>query len=207
MLISVKSNLDVLAKDLKSFYIEQLPYATSQAINATAFDVQRALREETATALQNPTPFTTKAWMVRKANKRFLMARVYTANNRGDYFPRLVYGGLDTPKKRSLVQPVDPKAKNKYGNIPNKRVQRLLSNPKKYFSGTPKGKSGRNYAGVWEKEKGRLKMIIHYHEGAKSNPAYLPYSRLRNVTEQEVARVFETHFGRELGRSVLFRKR
>ncbi len=200
LVFSVNHDINKLTERLTHVQKSQIPFATAHALNHTAFELQKVLREDAKKGLKNPTPFTEKAWMVRKAGKRNLFAEVYTANNRGDYWPRLVRGGAETPKKLSLVEPVADSAKNKYGNIPRGKVKRMIANEKKYFSGTPKGRRGRRYAGVWERTQSnkKLQMIVHYHKGAKQRPVYYPYSRIERLATLVIRRNFRQQFPKSM---------
>lgn len=67
---------------------KQVNYAASRAINSVAFDAMREGQAHIASGLNNPTPWTIKAWYVRKkADKNSLIASVgwsdYLANKRG----------------------------------------------------------------------------------------------------------------------------
>lgn len=67
---------------------KQVNYAASRAINSVAFDAMREGQAHIAAGLNNPTPWTIKAWYVRKkADKNSLVASVgwsdYMANKRG----------------------------------------------------------------------------------------------------------------------------
>ena len=67
----------------------QVPYAASRALNSAAFDVMRDGRAHITAGLDNSTPWTVKAWYVRKkADKNSLVASVgwsdYLANKRGN---------------------------------------------------------------------------------------------------------------------------
>jgi hypothetical protein len=56
---------------------KQLPFAISQALNKTAFDMRDAMNGATRQYFKNPVPFTQRAFLVNKSNKRDLTAKVY----------------------------------------------------------------------------------------------------------------------------------
>lgn len=81
------SSLQALAARISGMG-KQVNYAASRAINSVAFDAMREGQAHIAAGLNNPTPWTVKAWYVRKkADKNSLVASVgwsdYMANKRG----------------------------------------------------------------------------------------------------------------------------
>jgi hypothetical protein len=55
----------------------QLPFATSVALNNVAFNVRQDLGKQTTKSFVNPTSFTQKAFRYNKATKANLEAQVY----------------------------------------------------------------------------------------------------------------------------------
>ncbi|MEN9860516.1 MAG: hypothetical protein RLZZ515_998, partial [Cyanobacteriota bacterium] len=47
----------------------QMPFAVSQALNRTGFDVRKALSEGTTRSFTDPTAFTKRAFVVERGNK------------------------------------------------------------------------------------------------------------------------------------------
>lgn len=62
---------------------KQLPFAISQALNATAFDTRTALNGATRQYFDKPNRFTQTAFLVQKTNKRELEAVVYANAQQG----------------------------------------------------------------------------------------------------------------------------
>lgn len=62
---------------------KQLPFAVSQALNATAFDTRTALNGATRQYFDRPNRFTQTAFLVQKTNKRELEATVYANDQQG----------------------------------------------------------------------------------------------------------------------------
>ena len=58
MQISVKSDIDRLAKDIGILFRNQIPFVSQVAINATAFDVQRDTKKALRSTLHKPTAYT-----------------------------------------------------------------------------------------------------------------------------------------------------
>jgi hypothetical protein len=73
---------------------KQLPFAISQALNKTAFDMRDAMNGATRQYFKNPVPFTQRAFLVNKSNKRDLTAKVYAERRRARYLRTLISGGV-----------------------------------------------------------------------------------------------------------------
>jgi hypothetical protein len=71
---------------------KQLPFAISQALNKTAFDMRDAMNGATRQYFKNPVPFTQRAFLVNKSNKRDLTAEVYAERRRARYLRTLISG-------------------------------------------------------------------------------------------------------------------
>jgi hypothetical protein len=70
MRFSVQSDLDRLSKKLTHQQKEQIPFATSLALNETANDVSRAITAQMDRYLDNPTPFTKQAYIGKNGKFR-----------------------------------------------------------------------------------------------------------------------------------------
>ena len=155
----IQSNINEIIMGLNDLEKKQIPYATSKALNDTAFQARAALTAQLVKRLDNPTPFTKRAIRVRKATKKRLYAEVYVNEIQAKYLKNLYYGGTERPKSRALIKPTKDLKLNKYGNIQNKKIQKLLNNPN-YFSGTVTGKGGKR-SGIFRRYKsGRIKQMI-----------------------------------------------
>jgi len=73
---------------------KQLPFAISQALNKTAFDMRDAMNGATRQYFKNPVPFTQRAFLVKKSKKRDLTAEVYAERRRARYLRTLISGGV-----------------------------------------------------------------------------------------------------------------
>jgi hypothetical protein len=72
---------------------KQLPFAISQALNRTAFDMRDAMNGATRQYFKNPVPFTQRAFLVNRSSKRNLEAEVYAERRRARYLRTLISGG------------------------------------------------------------------------------------------------------------------
>jgi hypothetical protein len=72
---------------------KQLPFAISQALNSTGFDIRTALGGATRQYFQQPVAFTQRAFLVRKGNKRNLQVDIYANKKQNRYLRTQVHGG------------------------------------------------------------------------------------------------------------------
>ena len=143
-MISFQDNIRAFERGLSDLARRQLPFATSQALNDTAFDVKDAWETLFDKRLDKPTPFTKRGVFIRRSTKSKLVAEVGIKDIQAGYLKTLVAGGERTPSGRAILIPVGQKL-NKYGNMPKGSVARALSR-KDTFSGRVKG-----VAGVWKR--------------------------------------------------------
>jgi len=152
--VSVVSNIREVEKYLNDVQRRQLPFATANALNRTAFQAQRALRKQAPKKLDRPTRFTVNAFMVDKASKRQaseMQASVYIAGSQGkprgadrvSYLGWQVEGGVRTTGGAGTGVPTANAKLNQYGNIPNRKAGLVKKNQ---FIGTIRG-----ITGVWER--------------------------------------------------------
>ncbi len=73
---------------------KQLPFATSQALNTTAFSTRDALKGASREVFDRPTTFIQNAWRVEKSTKLTLTAIVYPEERRRPYLKANILGGL-----------------------------------------------------------------------------------------------------------------
>lgn len=198
-------------------YRNQLPFATSVALNQTARDVQLALKAETTRAFTAPVAFTKSAFRYSKSSKLSLVAQVYPSPDRPYFDPQTFGGqrrwkdyegfirGLAGSRGQSL-----PSGKL----IPTKLAQNAAGNPKRslfglieanldsadqggFFIGRPRG--GNRAPGVYRRSRGRL---FPYFLVVQSEPRYRPLFPFERVGNATVARVFTGHLNSALDRAM-----
>lgn len=125
-MITVKVNTDVLERKLQAIAGEQVPYATAVALTNTAKDCSVALSDELPKYLDNPTPFTMRAFAIQRAEKSTLRAKVFTRDAQGRYLKWQVEGGDRAPSRKLQRLPGDI-ALNAYGNLPAGEIKRLVA--------------------------------------------------------------------------------
>ena len=146
--ISIKSNIAAFERKISAFAREQVPFATAQALNALAENIQQAEIRNMDKVLDKPTPFTKGSIRIRKANKNKLVAVVYMMDKAAEYLEPYEFGGLNKLNSKALLKPVD-QAVNAYGNLPRNLLERLKNRPD-IFIGKVKTKNG-EIDGVWQR--------------------------------------------------------
>ncbi|QFU04579.1 hypothetical protein FIU82_06055 [Pseudoalteromonas sp. THAF3] len=96
-MLSFKSNVDPLMDKLKEAG-DQVPYATSLAINDVAYQSRLALQSHMARVLDAPIPFTLRGVRYDKASKRNLRALVYLRDEVARYMEAQIEGGTRDEK-------------------------------------------------------------------------------------------------------------
>jgi hypothetical protein len=191
----------------------QMPFAISQALNKTGFDVRKALNQGTTRHFDNPTRFTQTAFIVQRGNKADPTVLVGAQANR-DYFGPQIRGGTRRTKEfegflrgisngqltRKLVpttRVVDPR-----GN-PRRRVfsqiQQGLSTtkPTGFFIGKPKG--GSRPLGVYKRDRGRL---VPYFLQVGTEPRYQPRFPMQQIGQDTISRVAGQYLRSSLERAI-----
>ena len=189
MQISVKSDIDKLAKQFKGFE-KQVPFATSLALNRTVRETQKQLKSDLPQLIDRPTTYTKASLQYEKSTKRNLTAIIgfqgdgfgKAPRSRGtssgpgiessEYIGRLERGGLRTPalgRRNILVRAKNSQKEaglvTRHGNLSRKKVKQLLAKSeagsKKYFFGVPKGRP-ESAEGIYKRmgKKGRDNLVM-----------------------------------------------
>lgn len=162
--VTITSNLRDLERDLSDFGRKILPRAARRAINATAEDV-KAAADKRLDALDRPTPFTRKAWAIRFASTRNLLARVFAKDRQAAYLKYAETGGTRSPQGRALVVPVGRKV-NRYGNLPRNAISRDLAGPKVFAAKRSGSLHGGIYRRVGRGKSRGLKLLVSFESKA-----------------------------------------
>ena len=215
MEVVIKSNIDQVVKGLSRIQRKQIPFATSVAINDTAFGLQKQIKRQMPQKLDRPTPWTVSGVLVRKSKKTDLEAFVYMAGARGlpkesadrnQYIKYQVNGGTRHPKKTKIPVPTKNLKLNKYGNMPKGKVKSLLAK-RDVFVGKVKGIDGiwqrghYNQGGTFNTSSGRgsaIRLLVAFENNANYTPR-LPYGR---ISEGYTKHKFEPNFRRALAKAL-----
>ena len=211
MQIDIRSDIKDLTRSLNRIQRKQIPFATSKALNATAFDVRKTLQDALDIHLNNPTAYTKRGVQFEKSTKRNLVAKVGFRSRKfgkgqgkitqAEYMKRQIKGGTRFPQGQAIPVPVPSNMRpNKFGNIPRGKIDRLLADKDKYFSGTPKG--GKGGAGIWQRmpanskraksrnKGGRIRMVIAWEPKAQYSGRF-PF---RQIVARTVKKNFRLRF-------------
>ena len=178
----------------------QMPFAVSQALNKTGFDVRKALSEGTRRHFDNPTTFTEKAFIVQRGNKQDPTVLVGAQANR-PYFVPQIRGGRRYPKEfEGYIRGLGKGAVS--GKlVPTSLAMDARGNPKKslfgqiarglsttnrggFFIGKPKG--GGRPAGVYRRSREQL---FPYFIETRSEPRYQPRFPMEKIGQDTINRV------------------
>lgn len=134
-MVEIRINTDEIAKQLRWYQREQLPFATSLALNAVANDVAADVTASMDTELNRPTPFTKMAFMTKtgkfkgkRSSKRDLRVSIIADKVQAEYLLFQVEGGVRKPKKQAILVPTLKAPKDKYGNI-SRATRRRYAQP------------------------------------------------------------------------------
>lgn len=184
---SVAKQVKRINRKLSKLEKKQIPFATSQALNDSAFEARKDLQIEVARQLDRPTPFTVKAFQVERSTKRRLKALVFVEGKRA-YLENVIFG---LNRTGNIGVPVN-KRLNKYGNIPGKKTGYIKKGNQ--FIATIRG-----VRGVWQREKGRgLTLLVRFHDSVKHKERF----GFENVVFRTVKRSFFPFYQRRLSRAV-----
>ena len=220
MQISVKTDVKELQRKLNHAK-KQIPFAVKGGLDATAFDVQRAVKQALPNALDNPIKYTISGVQVKKAEKNNLIATVGFAGKgfgrssgsipQADYMHFMIKGGIRTPRATAIAVPnprSGKKVTNKAGNIPRGKIKKLLSDKDKYFSGAPHQWS-KAKEGIWERmpanskrKKNRtqkLRMPIAWEPTAQYKKGYFKFEKIVGRT---VAKTFRDNFDKAIAKAL-----
>ena len=206
-------------------YRDQLPFATSKAINDTASnkqggDIKTALNKGTISAFNKPVKFTQNAFKVKRSTKRNLVAHIFAVDEEGKdrarYLRFGVKGGTRPAKgyeryfsglandgtTETYFLPVKAKIDG-FGNVTRATLKRISTDVQsnKAFIGTPRN-SGRR-AGIYERKDDKL---ITQFITVSSKPSYTGRFNIENIAEKVIQRRFNEYFNKAMKKAIETRK-
>lgn len=202
---------------------KQLPFAISQALNASAFDARTALNGATRQYFDKPNKFTQSAFLVQKTNKRELEAKVYANDQQGrDRARYLRFGiaggarpqkgferkflaeivGTRTIPAGAQLQPTSLVKRDGSGNVSLatiKRIQKGLNGNARggFFIGTPRG--GDRPAGIYRRSREQL---FPYFIATEQRSRYTPRFPMAEIGSKAVQRRFGVYLRSSLEKAV-----
>lgn len=135
-----------LERTLKNWELQQLPFATAQALTQTGQRVKNAIRATMQVGLDRPTPYTLNSLYLKPATKNNLVCEVSLKNvaSKGappsKYLAPNVYGGARLPKSSEVLMrrqgvlpggmlwvPGSGATMNQFGNMSVGQIVQVLS--------------------------------------------------------------------------------
>ncbi|QDF14297.1 minor tail protein [Dinoroseobacter phage vB_DshS-R4C] len=147
--LDIKHNIAEIERALSDIGRRQLPFAMMLAINKTLQEIQINTVKRLRRALDRPTPFTLRAFAIRRARKTSLRGSIFAKDIQADYLTYAEEGGTRRPRRRVLLQPKGARL-NKYGNLARGGLPRIIGRANT-FVGAPFGGAG----GVWQRMGGK----------------------------------------------------
>lgn len=153
----MKTNTDEVLRQLRGKLERQIPFAVSKALNDTGKQIQQDLAQDLERLLDRPTPFTKRAFGLKRATKTSPRITIFIKDIQAQYLQYAISGG----RRDEKVQPVNTRL-NKYGNIPglrgNRKIRALLARPDT-FNGRINGTEG-----IWQRTKSGLKLLMVFDQ-------------------------------------------
>ena len=199
---------------------KQLPFAVSQALNSTGFDIRTSLNGATRQYFDRPNAFTQRAFFVQKGTKRDLQVVVHAGKLQDRYLRFGVKGGQRPQKgfERKFLSelvgtrtiPADTQMVptslvklNAQGNVSLatiKRIQKGLSGKARggFFIGQPRNNPGLP-PGIYRRSRERL---FPYFIGIDSRATYRPRFPMGDIGQKVAQRRFGTYLRSSLERAV-----
>lgn len=193
--IRVKADVSGVLKRLKRIHADQVPFATSSALNSTIFDVRRQIVGPTwddAFEVRNKR-FPSAAFRVDKATKRQLRARVY------DYLGRAsirlhAEGGIKRPKGRSLAIPTSNIKRTSSGKI--SKAQKPAHLKRAFRATMPSGQE------VIAQRVGKPRLPIRILYNLEPGASIRKELRFYEDAAREARRTYERHWKKSFVRAI-----
>ena len=210
--INITSNVKSLQRGLSKIEKKQIPFAIAKTLQSLAFEGMTESKRQAKRVLDRPTPYTLKGFMYKpkKAKKKNLESMVYIADaaNSRKYMKYAIEGGVASKPGKSLPHPTANTRLNKYGNINRNLVKKAISGSeyvtskktgkryKKYFIGTPKGSSGDDSSGIWERygRNNKIKMVVKWRKSRKYQAKLPFYDITRKIVARRTSAIFNEEF-------------
>lgn len=177
-MIKIASDLKKLEKKLTQIERKQLPYAASVALNETIKDVEKGLKRQLKKDIDRPTPFTLKAFRIKRSTKRNLVAEISIKPIQAKYLGYQIDGGTRRAKRAAPVIIPREKQRNKYGNLPRGKLRRLAGR------GSLVVKNGF----VGQKMARKIKPIAYLADKATYKKRFKFYERAKKTTRATLPR-------------------
>ena len=167
--IDVRADLKRMTDRLTDVQKQQVPYATSVALNKTIRDLQQIEKSGMPEDIDRPTPFTVRGIQYKKSTKANLEAKVFIEQKRAEYLQWTVHGGTRKPRRKVLI--IGLTERNQYGNTPGFRQFRTRLLAKKHHFEATMGTTH----GIWKrigKQRNDIQLVALYSRQADYTKTY-----------------------------------
>jgi hypothetical protein len=196
MNINIKADIKPLNKKLTSAQKKQIPFATANAINQTAFQTRKQLQKDMDNTFRGgAAPFTKRGVLVQKATKKNLEGAVYINKEQSKYLQKQVFGGI---RREGYFIPIPYRNRvglTKQGNLTKAKLRTLINN-----------KNNRvleinGVRGVYEVKKGqqpKLLVAMNQKEANYNNPKFRFFQR----GQLTINKNFKKNYKKQLTRAI-----
>lgn len=140
MHLNVTGNVESIIQEIDGLRSRSIPYAVSQAINDTLFDMRKAFSDEEKAVFDKPTVFTTNlnAWDIDRATPQYAIGTISAKPAQDDYLIWQVDGGIRNAKKKAIGIPLERSDILAWHGGLTVGWKKVFADKKRYFSGIPK---------------------------------------------------------------------
>jgi hypothetical protein len=158
MIISIKSDIRSITKNLDALVKKQVPFAQAQALTAIAKRVSLVEKKNLQQVFPTVTPFNLDSIGSTAARPDRPMALVYVKDIAAQYLKPFEDGGKhDLGTKKGLLTPI-AQAVNQYGNLPAHVLAQLKGRPDVFIGPVQTSKGTVN--GVWQRVVNPSKVTV-----------------------------------------------
>ena len=196
MRINIKADTKAINKSLTSLQKKQIPFATSKAINKTAFQTRRQLQKDMDTTFRKgATAFTKRGVLVKKSHKTNLVGNVYIDKEQSKYIEKQVFGGIRSESYAIPIPFRDRVKLSKQGNLTKSKFKGLVNNKNNKILEINKVK------GLYEIKKNtkpKLLVALNRRSVSYSNPKFKFFA----LGKRSVNKFFIKNYKKELGEAI-----
>ena len=180
--MSIDNDFKRLIKNLDNMHRKQIPFAASLALNETAKEVQSGIEQQLNKDIDRPTPFTQKAFAIKRATKSKQVASVFIKDIQAKYLRYQIEGGSRKATDSNPILIPRKGYQNKYGNLPRGRLSKLKS----------QGKLFSNDGIAFQKYKKKVKPVAYFAGNSTYKKRFRFYERGLSTAKASVVKNFKT---------------
>lgn len=196
MNINIKADIKPINRKLNSLQKKQIPFATSKAINKTAFQTRRQLQKDMdSTFRKGATAFTKRGVLVNKSHKTNLVGNVYINKEQSKYIEKQVFGGIRSESYAIPIPFRDRVRLSKQGNLTKSKFKSLVNNKNNKILEI------NNVKGLYEVKKNtkpKLLVALNKRSVSYSNPKFKFFA----LGRRSVNKFFLKNYKKELREAI-----